>query len=172
MRNWKVCGALAVFAGLAATAVAQAPAEKTAGRFAPGVQPYVQYDARRIVLAHVRVVDGTGRPAVEDRNVVLEDGRIAAIEPGADVAAAPGTTVLDLRGRTLLPGLVGMHDHLYYIARPNLGPSLHFEAPLVVKGDPSKDIQDIEQVELVFKDGVGYDRERLLASVRGRYGEY
>jgi imidazolonepropionase-like amidohydrolase len=43
---------------------------------------------------------------------------------------------------------------------------------VVVKGDPSKQIADIENVEIVFKDGVGYDSHKLLNSVRGRYGQY
>jgi hypothetical protein len=43
---------------------------------------------------------------------------------------------------------------------------------VVVKGDPSKQIADVENVEIVFKDGVGYDSHKLLESVRGRYGQY
>ena len=43
---------------------------------------------------------------------------------------------------------------------------------VVIKGDPSKQISDVENVELVFKDGVGYDSQKLLESVKGRYGEY
>ena len=43
---------------------------------------------------------------------------------------------------------------------------------VVVKGDPSTRIADIENVEIVFKDGVGYDSQKLLDSVKGRYGEY
>jgi hypothetical protein len=43
---------------------------------------------------------------------------------------------------------------------------------VVIKGDPSKQISDIENVEIVFKDGVGYDSQKLLNSVRGRYGRY
>ena len=43
---------------------------------------------------------------------------------------------------------------------------------VVVKGDPSKNILDIENTEIVFKDGVGYDSEKLLDSVKGRYGQY
>ena len=43
---------------------------------------------------------------------------------------------------------------------------------LVVKGDPATRIADIENVELVFKDGPGYSPKLLLESVRGRYGEY
>jgi len=96
------------------------------------VKPYVTHATKRIVLTHVRVVDGTGNAAVDDRNVTIENGKIAAIAAGADVAAGPDTTVLDLRGKTVLPGLVGMHDHMYYVARPNLDAAGHSEDPLLV----------------------------------------
>jgi len=43
---------------------------------------------------------------------------------------------------------------------------------VVVSGDPSKKISDIENTEIVFKDGVGYDSQKLLESVKGRYGQY
>jgi hypothetical protein len=43
---------------------------------------------------------------------------------------------------------------------------------VVVKGDPSARIADIENVEIVFKDGAGYDTQKLLDSARGHYGEY
>ena len=43
---------------------------------------------------------------------------------------------------------------------------------MLVKGDPSAKIADIENVELVFKDGVGWDSKKLIDSVKGRYGQY
>jgi imidazolonepropionase-like amidohydrolase len=43
---------------------------------------------------------------------------------------------------------------------------------VVVKGDPAARIADIENVEIVFQDGLGFDSKKLLDSVRGRYGEY
>jgi transposase len=43
---------------------------------------------------------------------------------------------------------------------------------ILVKGDPSTNIDDLENVQIVFKDGVGYDPAALLASVKGRYGQY
>ena len=43
---------------------------------------------------------------------------------------------------------------------------------VVIKGDPAARIADVENVEIVFKDGAGYDPGKLLESVRGRYGEY
>jgi len=42
----------------------------------------------------------------------------------------------------------------------------------IVKGNPAANINDIENVIVVFKDGVGYDSTKLLNSVRGRFGEY
>ena len=96
------------------------------------VKPFIRVDAAKVVLTHVRVIDGTGAPAVDDRNVVIEGGKISAILPGADVAAAAGTTVLDLRGYSVMPGIVGMHNHLFYIARPNMNSRRQFDDPVLV----------------------------------------
>jgi len=101
-------------------------------QFADGVKPYIRSAAPRIVLTHVRIIDGTGKPATEDQNVTIEDGKIAAIYPGADVTASPDTTILDMRGRTVLPGLVGMHEHMYYVALPNLNAAGKSEEPIIV----------------------------------------
>ena len=98
----------------------------------PAVRKFVRVDDQTVVLTHVRVIDGTGRPAIEDQNIIIEGGKISAIEPGADVAAAEGKTVLSLHGYTVAPGIVGMHDHLFYIARPNLDINRHFDPPLLV----------------------------------------
>jgi hypothetical protein len=43
---------------------------------------------------------------------------------------------------------------------------------VVLQGDPSRNITDVRNVTLVFKNGVGFDPQKLLASVRGRYGQY
>jgi imidazolonepropionase-like amidohydrolase len=83
-------------------------------------QKYVRVPAGRVVLEHVRVIDGTGGPARGDQNVTIEGGRIAAISAGASIPAADGTTIIDFRGHSVLPGIVGMHDHVFYQARPNL----------------------------------------------------
>jgi imidazolonepropionase-like amidohydrolase len=105
--------ALALFLSLL-PAAAQTP------ELSETVKPFVRVDAANIVLTHVRVVDGTGAPAVDDENVVIQAGKIVAVGKGTDVSAAPGSAVLDLHGYTVIPGLVGMHNHLFYIARPNL----------------------------------------------------
>jgi imidazolonepropionase-like amidohydrolase len=96
------------------------------------VQKYVRVNARKVVLEHVRVIDGTGKSAVEDQNVVIESGKITAVQAGADVAAAAGTAVLDLRGYSVMPGIVGMHDHLFYIGVPNLDSGFNSEQPALL----------------------------------------
>src|ERR1700738_2782010 len=69
------------------------------------------------VLQHVRIIDGTGAAALEDETIVIDGGKIARI--GSGVAAPANAEVFDLTGYTVLPGLVGMHDHMYYLQRPN-----------------------------------------------------
>ena len=71
------------------------------------LQPFVRVEARSLVLEHVRVIDGTGAPPREDQSIAIVDGKLAA-QPAA------GAERLDLSGRTVMPGLVGMHDHLFY----------------------------------------------------------
>jgi imidazolonepropionase-like amidohydrolase len=100
----------------------------------PEVQAFVRVQAPTLILTHVRIIDGTGKPAIDDRNLVIEHGRISRIEAGANAVARPGTTVLDLRGHSVIPGLVGMHNHLYYIAQPNFqaGRTPAFDPPLLL----------------------------------------
>jgi Amidohydrolase family len=77
---------------------------------------FIVHDEPAIALTHVRVIDGTGAPAQDDRTVVLRDGKIASIGTDAPPADAK---VLDLAGHSAMPGIVGMHDHLMYTASIN-----------------------------------------------------
>ena len=91
-----------------ALAAAQRPAV-TAGQ-----RPYVSVDAPVVALTHVRLLDGTGGPPRDDQAIVLRDGRIASVGPAASVSIPAGATVLDLRGHTVTPGFVGLHEHTYF----------------------------------------------------------
>ncbi len=66
-------------------------------------------------LTHVRVIDGTGHPPLEDATVVIEGNHILAIEQGT--ASIPANAkILDLHGDTVMPGLINAHGHLGLIA--------------------------------------------------------
>lgn len=64
-----------------------------------------------VYLTNARLVDGTGAPPREAAAVLLEDGRVARVGAASD-AAPEGATVVDLEGRTLLPGLIDAHVHV------------------------------------------------------------
>src|ERR1700757_4964780 len=103
---WLGCAAaLALATGAAAAPQVLAPAAPTG----PAVKPYVSVAGPGVVRRHVRIIDGTGAPAQDDRTVVIQGGRIAAVG-GPELAAPAGARILDLPGRTVLPGLVGLHD--------------------------------------------------------------
>src|SRR5271170_6600770 len=108
------------------------PAAAQTPEFSKTVKEFVRLNAPKVILTHVHVIDGTGAAAVEDQNVVIEGGKIRTIEPGAEVAGSADTTVVDLHGYTVMPGIVGMHNHLFYIARPNLNSQWKSDAPLLV----------------------------------------
>jgi imidazolonepropionase-like amidohydrolase len=82
--------------------------------FSPAVQPYVKYDAARTTLTHVRVIDGTGAPPREDQTIVIADGKIESISSSSTTAGPEQAGTIDLHGCSIIPGLVGMHDHLFY----------------------------------------------------------
>lgn len=77
--------------------------------------PYIKENATALWLNHVTVIDGTGTAPQPDMRVVIVDGKIRAVEPAASqTSLAPNAKVLDLTGKTVIPGLVGMHEHLFY----------------------------------------------------------
>jgi imidazolonepropionase-like amidohydrolase len=93
-------------AGLTALFVAQGrstPAEKFASVKAPVV-----------ALEHARVIDGLGNPAAENQTLVIRDGKILAVGADGSVAVPPDALVIDLSRKSILPGYVMVHEHLYY----------------------------------------------------------
>ncbi len=81
---------------------------------APDRQQFVRVEAPTVVLTHVRVIDGTGTAPREDQTIVINGGKLQSIGPSAAAKAPAGARVLDLTGHTVLPGLVGMHNHLFF----------------------------------------------------------
>lgn len=95
----------------------------------PQVRAFVSVNAPVFAVTHVRVVDGRGGGVLEDQTVVVSEGRIQAMGPGETTPLPAGAEVLDGEGKTLIPGLVGMHDHIFYPAGPGHYNTLEYSAP-------------------------------------------
>jgi len=98
-----------LFGAVATTAISQ---ERPA--LSSVTKSFVAVDARMTALVHVRVIDGTGAPAQADQTILIENGTIKEIGAAGSVTIPSGARVLDLAGRSVIPGLVGMHDHMFY----------------------------------------------------------
>src|SRR5579859_613134 len=109
-------GALAMPAVLAAAALVQAQSPP----FTPAVRSFIKVDAPVLVLTHARVIDGTGAAPLQDQTLVIRGGNIAAMGQTGTLAHPAGSTVLDLTGKTIIPGLVMVHEHTYYPTGPGV----------------------------------------------------
>jgi len=96
----------AVLLGCAAVASAQTLSEE--------VRQFVKADAPVIAMTHLRVIDGTGAAARDHQTIVLTKGKISLIADDTSASIPKDSKVLDLTGYTVIPGLVGMHDHFFY----------------------------------------------------------
>ncbi len=83
-------------------------------KLSPEVRRFVKVDAPLVALTHVRVIEGTGAAPRENQTIVLSNGKIASMSDAADATVPKDAQVLDLHGDSVIPGLVGMHDHLFY----------------------------------------------------------
>ena len=84
------------------------------------VKQYVSVDTPVVALTHVRVIDGTGGAPKEDQTLIIRDGNIVALGPARSTKVPDGAQVLDLMGKSVIPGLVMMHEHLYYPTGPGV----------------------------------------------------
>src|SRR6516165_7006533 len=115
MRKFLV--AIFLFAASSANAQQVAPASK-----------FIRENAPVIAVSHVQLIDGSGAPAQADHTIVMDHGKIVAVGPTAGTAVPAGAKVIDGKGKTLIPGIVGVHEHLFYPAA-NDGEPIFMEQP-------------------------------------------
>ena len=86
-------------------------------------------DAQVTAFVNGRVIDGTGK-VIEQGTVVVRDGKIAEVGPAASVRVPDGATRVELKGKTLMPGLINAHGHLSAVEYLRTAPELYNRANL------------------------------------------
>ena len=114
-------GLTALLATAAAGAIAFTIAAQQRPTLSTAVRAYVSVDAPLIALTHARVIDGTGAAPREDQTLILNNGVITTMGSSASTDVPAGAQTIDLTGKSVIPGLVMVHEHLYY---PN-GPGVY-----------------------------------------------
>src|SRR5687768_968963 len=98
------------------------------------VRGYVAVDTALLALTNVLLIDGTGAEPRPGQTVVIREGRIAAVGPTASLRPPTGAHVMDLTGHTLMPGIVGMHDHMFYTAAGGRAVQMSYTGPRLYLG--------------------------------------
>ena len=102
--------------------------------FAAGVREYIAVDTSVVALTHVLLIDGTGAAPKTDQTIVIRAGKIAAVGPTATVQVPAGVRVMDGNGATVIPGIIGMHDHLFYTAAGGRAVQMGYTGPRLYLG--------------------------------------
>ena len=82
--------------------------------FSPVVKKFIDYDSAVITFIHCKLADVIHLKVQDDQTVIVRNGIITAVGDSKTLPPPPGSAIIDLTGKTLLPGLVLLHEHMYY----------------------------------------------------------
>jgi imidazolonepropionase-like amidohydrolase len=108
-----------------------------------------------------RLIDGTGKPAVENSVVVLKDGKVAAAGPAASTAVPEGAQIVDAHGKSVLPGLWEMHAHFEQV---EWGP-IYLATGVTTARDVGNEREFIVAARDAIADGKGIGPRLVMAGV-------
>lgn len=103
-------------AGLSLALVAPSTAAQSFDDLSDGVKGFVEVGASSVAITDVKLIDGTGAEIREGQTVIVENGRITAVGPTSSTPVPEGAETIDGTGHTLIPGLVGLHNHMFFMA--------------------------------------------------------
>jgi imidazolonepropionase-like amidohydrolase len=87
-----------------------------------------------VALTNVTVIDGTGAAPKRTQTIVIQNGRIADVGAATSVRIPAGARTMDLAGSTVIPGIIGMHDHLFYTAAGGRAAQMSYTGPRLYLG--------------------------------------
>lgn len=82
--------------------------------FTESVKQFIEVQDSAVAIIHVSIIDGTGKPSLHNQDIVFVKNRIKAIGPSGKVSMPDNTKIIDGTGKTVIPGLIMLHEHLFY----------------------------------------------------------
>lgn len=138
------------------------------------IKDFIRVQSPVIALEHVRLIDGTGAAAKADQTIVISGGKITGIGNAGSVQIPADAQHIDYTGYSALPGLVGMHDHLFYPAGGGLYHNMPFSFPRLYLALGVTTIRTTGSIEPYFDLELrkGIDQGKLIGPKMNVTGPY
>ena len=133
-RRLRRAAGLLAAAALAIGAGAAPVAAQSADQLSESTREYVSVPEPVVALTGLTLIDGTGAPARHGQTVVIDAGRITAVGADGEVDVPAGARMMDLAGHTVIPGMVGLHNHMFYTAAGGRAAQANYTAPRLYLG--------------------------------------
>jgi imidazolonepropionase-like amidohydrolase len=114
-----------------------------------------------VALVGGTLIDGTGTPPLQDSSVIIQNGKILSVGPSGKVALPKNAQVLDVAGKTIVPGLWDMHAHFEQV---EWGP-VYLAAGVTTVRDCGNELEFITAVREAINSGRGLGPRLLLAGI-------
>tara|TARA_B100000949_G_scaffold234328_1_gene253058 strand:+ start:2487 stop:3944 length:1458 start_codon:yes stop_codon:yes gene_type:complete len=95
--------------------------ESTRDVYADSIVNYIKHNYSVLALRNATIIDGTGAPPKEEQTIIVRSGKFHLIGNDDEVTIPRNAIVMNMRGKTIIPGLVGMHNHLHIPGFPDVG---------------------------------------------------
>lgn len=82
---------------------------------------YVKYDSDIIALTNATVFDGKGNPAIKNQTLIIKNGHFQLIGKNSEINIPKKAIIINLKGKTIIPGIIGVHNHLHIPRFPFTG---------------------------------------------------
>jgi len=86
---------------------------KSQVKYSTEAKRFIDYDTTSLAFIHALLIDGTGSTAKQDQTVIVRNGKIAWVGDDKKATIPKDAQVLDLTGKTLMPGFIMLHEHMY-----------------------------------------------------------
>jgi imidazolonepropionase-like amidohydrolase len=83
-------------------------------QFSEPVKKFIVVQSDTLAMIHAKIIDGTGGPSKPDQTLIIIKGIITALGNSANTSVPLNAKVIDCTGKTIIPGMIMMHEHLFY----------------------------------------------------------
>lgn len=90
-------------------------------KLSDSLKPYIKYHEELLAFTNATIVDGTGKSIKQNQTLIIENGVFKKVGNDTDIKVPQNAKTINLKGKTIIPGIIGMHNHLHIPRFPDVG---------------------------------------------------